>query len=210
MSLALDGSFLLLGWAYVFLAPYTKVEESFNLHATHDVYMYGISPAALSQVRVSARWSNMISLTIRLQYDHFVFPGAVPRTFVGSVLLAWLMKPVVFIALAFDGLSSKSGLQMIRRLLFVTSVPSLTLRTDPKVRLTLSSINGISLILLRRAVSRHYGRLTGLMYTLLSITQFHIPFWMGRTLPNMFALPIGKQRVSKAFSSLKLTLTLIS
>ena len=43
--------FLLVGWLYVFLAPYTKVEESFNLHATHDIIFHGLSPSALLNVR---------------------------------------------------------------------------------------------------------------------------------------------------------------
>lgn len=46
-----DGLLFGVAWAHVLLAPYTKVEESFNLHATHDVLMYGLSPAALHNVR---------------------------------------------------------------------------------------------------------------------------------------------------------------
>ena len=42
MDIALDGVILATAWLHVSLAPYTKVEESFNLHATHDLLMYGV------------------------------------------------------------------------------------------------------------------------------------------------------------------------
>lgn len=41
---------LVVGWTHVILAPYTKVEESFNLHVTHDVLMYGVSSESLHNV----------------------------------------------------------------------------------------------------------------------------------------------------------------
>ena len=59
------------------------------------------------------------------------------------------------------------------------------------VRMVLASANAVGLIALRRGVSRRFGRPTGFMFVLLTITQFHLPFWMGRTLPNMFALLPG-------------------
>lgn len=47
----LDILFIATGWIHVLLAPYTKVEESFNLHATHDVLMYGVGhPSTLEYV----------------------------------------------------------------------------------------------------------------------------------------------------------------
>ncbi|KAF7972945.1 hypothetical protein HWV62_16508 [Athelia sp. TMB] len=151
MSLALDLLIFATGYSHVLLAPYSKVEESFNLHATHDVLMYGVTPANLQE------------------YDHFAFPGAVPRTFVGSVLLAWATSLVLQLV-SWTGMPlSKADMQMVGRLV-------------------LCSLNAIGLCLLRRAVSHRFGRPTGFMYTLLTITQFHVPFWMGRTLPNMFAL----------------------
>lgn len=71
-----------------------------------------------------------------------------------------------------------------------------TMRNSVKglVRLVLASVNAIGLCLVRRAVSRRFGRPTGLLFTLLTCSQFHIPFWMGRTLPNMFALFPGASR----------------
>ncbi len=51
MDLALDSLQLTVAWTHVLLSPYTKVEESFNLHATHDVFFYGVRPAAITNVR---------------------------------------------------------------------------------------------------------------------------------------------------------------
>ncbi|KAF5374448.1 hypothetical protein D9615_009109 [Tricholomella constricta] len=151
MSVALDCIIFATGWAHVLLAPYTKVEESFNLHATHDITMYGIGSSALGN------------------YDHFTFPGAVPRTFIGSLLLSWISDPIIELA-AWNGLiTDKFDLQIL-------------------VRLVLATLNALGLCLIRHSVSRRFGRLTGLLYTLLTVTQFHLPFWMGRTIPNMFAL----------------------
>ena len=47
-----DLAFFYVSWAHVILAPYTKVEESFNLHATHDLLMYGPWPEQLRNVRL--------------------------------------------------------------------------------------------------------------------------------------------------------------
>ncbi|KAI0347804.1 hypothetical protein BDW22DRAFT_1365043 [Trametopsis cervina] len=151
MSAALDLILLATSWTHVLLAPYTKVEESFNLHATHDVIVYGVQADSLHK------------------YDHFVFPGAVPRTFIGSVLLGFLSSPAAYVAHQLGIVSSKADLQVV-------------------IRLVLAACNVLGFSLLRRAVSRRYGGPTGVLFVLFTCTQFHIPFWMGRTLPNMFAL----------------------
>ncbi|KAM5539258.1 hypothetical protein V8D89_007131 [Ganoderma adspersum] len=151
MSLVLDLALMLTSLIHVSLAPYTKVEESFNLHATHDVLMYGVGSSNLHK------------------YDHFTFPGAVPRTFVGSVVLAWVSNFILRIGSRLGIYEDKFDIQLV-------------------VRMVLASTNAVGLISLRRAVARRFGRPTSFMFVLLSITQFHLPFWMGRTLPNMFAL----------------------
>ncbi len=51
MSAALDLALIVTGLSYVSFAPFTKIEESFNLHATHDVLMYGVGAANLPEVR---------------------------------------------------------------------------------------------------------------------------------------------------------------
>jgi hypothetical protein len=48
-----------------------------------------------------------------IEYDHKIFPGAVPRTFIGSVLIAWVSAPVIKVAAALDLVDSKADLQVI-------------------------------------------------------------------------------------------------
>lgn len=75
---------------YAIVAPFTKVEESFNLQAIHDIVYYGNDLA---------------------KYDHIEFSGPIPRTFVGALALATAIKPVEW----FMTLGSKADLQIIAR-----------------------------------------------------------------------------------------------
>ncbi|TRM62887.1 Alg9-like mannosyltransferase family-domain-containing protein [Schizophyllum amplum] len=150
-AVALDVLLFATSYAHVLLAPYTKVEESFNVHAIHDVCLHG------------ADFS---------QHDHLVHPGPVPRTFLAAAGLGLVLRPITR-ALANSGfLMRKSDIQIVARLVLAT------LACAP-------------LAYLRRAVQREFGRLTAMLFVLLCATQFHMMFWMSRTVPNTYAFVLA-------------------
>lgn len=142
---------------HLLVAPYTKVEESFNIQATHDILVYGTPTKDVYQ-RLSS------------QYDHFDFPGAVPRTFIGPVLLAGISQPIIALV----------GFRYAQLI----------------VRGILGLINAGALLVFKSKVEKAYGRSTARWYALLQLGQFHILFYASRTLPNMFAFGLSKWSLS--------------
>jgi len=90
---------ILLGvfWLHVVCAPYTKVEESFNIQATHDWLYLGVNRLA--------------------EFDHHTFPGVVPRTFLGSIGVSTLAYPAVRIFALLGFRSKLVGLYVVRLVL---------------------------------------------------------------------------------------------
>ncbi|KAK5113090.1 hypothetical protein LTR62_003669 [Meristemomyces frigidus] len=152
---ALLASVMLL---HLLASPYTKVEESFNIQATHDILRYGVP------------WRN----TTLHHYDHVDFPGSVPRTFVGALLLSGLTIPL--------GAAS-----------FVVSNSPWT---QTFIRAVLGLINVASIYNIRTAVNTAFGKTAGVWFVLLTASQFHIMYYASRTLPNMFALPLTNLALS--------------
>ena len=84
---------------HLFVSPYTKVEESFNIQAIHDILIHGIPDKNPDQFFTA-------------NYDHISFPGSVPRTFVGALILSGLSRPFIWLV---DG---TAGLQLLGESLF--------------------------------------------------------------------------------------------
>lgn len=136
-------------------APFTKVEESFNLHAIHDILTFGVQPSSLEQ------------------YDHLEFPGVVPRTFVGALVISFLAYVPTQALSLLDGVRAQRSLDV-----------------QILVRLILGLCNACALIALGRRIRRVHEATTSNFFLAFQGTQFHIMYYASRTLPNMFALPM--------------------
>src|SRR5579863_6984412 len=72
MTLLLDVLFYAVAWVHVLLAPYSKVEESFTLHAIHDLLFYGGHPDALQ--KVSLQRCHRLTISHQMDYARLVRP----------------------------------------------------------------------------------------------------------------------------------------
>ncbi|PIG86465.1 hypothetical protein AARAC_006494, partial [Aspergillus arachidicola] len=154
-----DAAFILLLGAipalillHLYQAPYTKVEESFHVQAIHDILSYGIPTQNFAE-------------TLRAKYDHFTFPGAVPRTFVGAAVLSAFSQPFIWLNDTID-----------RQLL---------------ARAILGLFNALSLLSFASGLRRAFGKTTAIWYLLYQASQFHVLYYASRTLSNMFAFGLS-------------------
>lgn len=173
----LDAATLAAIGFYLVLAPYSKVEESFTTQAIHDIANYGVFPQS----------------TVTDNYDHIQFPGVVPRTFVGSVVLGFGVRVISTILnatgaaelLSFSS-SDQLHLQFVARALlgFANFWGFRSLRT---------AINAVTF----RDKSSKVKGLIGFWFSILLLSQFHLLFYSTRTLPNFVALPVVLHGFSK-------------
>ena len=53
---------------------------------------------------------------------------------------------------------------------------------------------------LYRTLRSRYPPSMSVWYLVLSLSQFHIPYYAGRTMPNFLALPLGKPYLPVAYA----------
>ncbi|KAF9892005.1 dolichyl-P-Man:Man(7)GlcNAc(2)-PP-dolichol alpha-1,6-mannosyltransferase [Aspergillus nanangensis] len=133
---------------HVVVAPYTKVEESFHIQAIHDILSHGIP-------------THNVTATLKAQYDHFTFPGAVPRTFVGALILSTLSRPFIWV-------NENVDKQFLARMILGLS-------------------NALALLSFASGLRRAFGKSTAVWYLFFQASQFHTMYYASRTLSNMFA-----------------------
>lgn len=144
---------------HLYVSPYTKVEESFNMQAIHDILEYGVPVSDAAN-------------KFKVYFDHVTFPGAVPRTFIGALVVSGLAKPEIWLG----NLAGKAAQTLVRAVL--------------------GGMNATALAIYARSIERAYGSIAATWYVVLQASQFHLWYYASRTLPNMFAFFLSTSRLT--------------
>lgn len=100
-------------------------------------------------------------------FDHLEFPGVVPRTFLGAFLISVLTTP-------------------LRVLLSYLAIDERI--TQVIARCVLGGMCWLSFLQFTGGVRQKFGHRAAQLTELVTALQFHLCFYMSRTLPNTFAL----------------------
>jgi len=148
------------------------------------VYYHGIGPA------LAKAWSgglvgrqsvghvdNGSSAASNLPYDHLQYRGVVPRTFTGPLILGYACRIVSLVLCpVFDIAAHPMLVQALARgILLVFNIHAL-------YRLATAADNKFSM------PGRKEDPIVGAYLFFVTAVQFHLPFYMSRMLPNVFAL----------------------
>ena len=125
-----------------------------------------------------------------LQYDHWQFPGVVPRTFLGPIAVSALSFPFVAVANALG--ATKFTSQYIGKHNSMLNM-QLCYRLSLLVRAVLGVLVCVSFAAFRRAAQTKLGPVVGVFLSLITVCQFHFLFYASRPLPNTFALVLGER-----------------
>ncbi|CAM9129545.1 unnamed protein product [Hapterophycus canaliculatus] len=139
-------------FSHALLCPFTKVEESFNMQAVHDMLVHR---------------DNLES------YDHHDFPGVVPRTFLGASVVAAASFPF------------HAALET-----FWADLPT-RMTSQVAARLVMGLLSWLAFRRFNSAAATRFGEAAAACTAAVWTLQFHLPFYMSRTLPNVFALCIS-------------------
>jgi len=101
------------------------------------------------------------------KYDHIEFPGVVPRTFLGPAVVSTIAYPFHVL------------LQTCQAPLMLSQV---------LIRMVLGTLLVWSISQFRKQITKSFDKQISVATAIVTLSQFHIPFYMSRTLPNTFAL----------------------
>lgn len=176
----LDFLFIVFFSTALVWSPYTKIEESFNLHAIHN--------------------SILIGLDNITDFDHNTFPGVVKRSCLGAIAVA---LPQIYLTTSMDRIGNILCTFRMYLLSLTKSSPSaagmdvchstnldmlLTTRFILGLYVTLGLIyfkNSIIQVTYRKSPN---GRLA-IIWQLMTYSLPHLIFYVSRTLPNVMTLP---------------------